>query len=735
MSYLKRMFITNLIVCLCYTILFSVLLFVFTSKTTSTEIDNRAQATVSQIATYVDGCISKALDTSVLINTNPYIRAYANESEPDYLNRISVRDFLLYSIGYLPGRESIVGITHENDNSVITNDSSMYTGVFANTLGITVSELETLKAEAKAGGNNSIHYIISNDNEKSILTMLICEHSAYKQPLYIFLGFKMEELVSNHSDDMQLLITVDDELLYATPGAPDDLKTAIVSGDMPNTYRIFTRNSEANFLGNLTYYSAMSKTLYRQKLTDNYIFISVIFAGLLALTLSLVYLITKKTYAPIVGLLDAIDVTRPDKHNNEIDYLKNKFLSLAQQNEQLSTELDQYKEPLEEAFLKDLLYGNLSDAAMREKLRQYGPLPSTGCFITAVAEISDSKALLESTPENSIGVLGRTITGMFCDYFFGYDYFRILKLSPDKYALIASIKGLEDFKRDLRRFLLKTSENTGISLFASLGTEVSDMRRLSESFSVALNVAENRIYSMQNQMLCTPDDVSGFMGGNVYYPFDTEAAIIENAACGNIEALHQQTRMLISVNFMHKPFSAEQFSQFIFMFTSTFNRIFSALNKKCSDIFPEDMVIYLELKSCRDPGELLEKINSLLDQIAGSAQTQMTSMDSHSRTAMLAFIENNYKNDISLLDLADHMNFSAVHTSRLFKALVGQNFKEYLTHFRYEKAKELIHEQPNIKIKDLAAAVGCSSTAILSRCFVKYTGMSVGQYIKNARKQ
>ena len=57
---------------------------------------------------------------------------------------------------------------------------------------------------------------------------------------------------------------------------------------------------------------------------------------------------------------------------------------------------------------------------MREKLRQYGPLPSTGCFITAVAEISDSKALLESTPENSIGVLGRTITGMFCDYFFGY---------------------------------------------------------------------------------------------------------------------------------------------------------------------------------------------------------------------------------------------------------------------------------------------------------------------------
>ena len=146
-------------------------------------------------------------------------------------------------------------------------------------------------------------------------------------------------------------------------------------------------------------------------------------------------------------------------------------------------------------------------------------------------------------------------------------------------------------------------------------------------------------------------------------------------------------------------------------------------------------MIYLQLKSCRDPGELLEKINSLLDQIAGSAQTQMTSMDSHSRTAMLAFIENNYKNDISLLDLADHMNFSAVHTSRLFKALVGQNFKEYLTHFRYEKAKERIHEQPNIKIKDLAAAVGCSSTAILSRCFVKYTGMSVGQYIKNIRKQ
>lgn len=731
MSYLKRMFLNNLAVCLCYTMLFSVLMYAFTVKIASTEINNRAQTTVAQLASYVDNCISKSLNSAVFINGNSFINDYANETEPNYYNRMKVREFLRDSVSFLPGRESFVAITHENDRSVITNSASMYIDVFAKNIDITMSELDSLKAAARSGSNNSIHYTISDSGQKSILTMLTCESSKYNQPLYIFICLKMDELIDNSADDMNLLITADDEILYTSPDTPDDLTSSVLSGDTPKNHQIFTKNSSAaQFLGNLTYYSVIPKKLYRQRLTDKFILLSAIFAVLLIISLAVVYLITKRTYAPIAGLLDVIDTGRPDKNRNEIDYLKNKFLSLSQRNEQLSTILDKYKTPLEEAFLKDVLYGSISKSVMNEKIHEYGSAVTLGTFITAIVETSGSEMMLENASGSSISVLNRTVSGMFRDHFVDYRFFRILRLGSDKYALIAAIDELEDFKRDLRRFLLQASENTGINLFASLGTAVNNMMLLSESFSVALNVAENRIYGMQYSTLCTPDDVSAFNGSSIYYPFDTEAAVIENVAAGNTEAVHRLTHTLISANFIHKPFSAEQFSQFIFMFTATFNRIFSALNKKCSDIFPDDVIIYLELKSCHKPDELLEKINYLLDEIANSVQTQLTSMDSRSRKLMLEFIEKNYTRDISLLDLAEYMNFSGVHTSRLFKSLVGQNFKEYLTRFRFEKAKEIINTMPHMKIKDIAEAVGCSSTAILSRSFVKYAGMSAGQYIK-----
>ena len=54
------------------------------------------------------------------------------------------------------------------------------------------------------------------------------------------------------------------------------------------------------------------------------------------------------------------------------------------------------------------------------------------------------------------------------------------------------------------------------------------------------------------------------------------------------------------------------------------------------------------------------------------------------------YIRNNFNKDISLDEVSRVANISPYYFSKIFKEGTGQNFIEYLTGIRMEKAKELL---------------------------------------------
>ena len=72
--------------------------------------------------------------------------------------------------------------------------------------------------------------------------------------------------------------------------------------------------------------------------------------------------------------------------------------------------------------------------------------------------------------------------------------------------------------------------------------------------------------------------------------------------------------------------------------------------------------------------------------------------------------------------------------SKQFKQLVGENFKDYLAKYRLEKAIQQFQEDPNVKIKTVAAQVGYN-TETFSRTFAKYYGMLPSKYIERMKKE
>lgn len=94
---------------------------------------------------------------------------------------------------------------------------------------------------------------------------------------------------------------------------------------------------------------------------------------------------------------------------------------------------------------------------------------------------------------------------------------------------------------------------------------------------------------------------------------------------------------------------------------------------------------------------------------------------------ILQYIQKNYKNDISIEEIAGMLNISTVYASRMFKKEVGINFVEYLTTYRIEQSKILL-DTTMMKILEVADRVGYRSSQYFSSLFKKYVGMSPYEY-------
>lgn len=91
------------------------------------------------------------------------------------------------------------------------------------------------------------------------------------------------------------------------------------------------------------------------------------------------------------------------------------------------------------------------------------------------------------------------------------------------------------------------------------------------------------------------------------------------------------------------------------------------------------------------------------------------------------YINRNYHNDISLDDVSMELDISPYYFSKLFKEQTEENFIDYLTRIRIQKAKELlIHSK--LSVREIGSSVGYQDPNYFSRIFKKNVGMTPTEY-------
>ena len=94
---------------------------------------------------------------------------------------------------------------------------------------------------------------------------------------------------------------------------------------------------------------------------------------------------------------------------------------------------------------------------------------------------------------------------------------------------------------------------------------------------------------------------------------------------------------------------------------------------------------------------------------------------------MIAFVEAQLEQDISLEACSEALCYNANYLSRVFKTQTGKNYNEYAIEAKIRRCKELlIHSE--LSVQEIAQRLGYQHSQNLIRVFKRYTALTPGQY-------
>lgn len=126
---------------------------------------------------------------------------------------------------------------------------------------------------------------------------------------------------------------------------------------------------------------------------------------------------------------------------------------------------------------------------------------------------------------------------------------------------------------------------------------------------------------------------------------------------------------------------------------------------------------------------ITQRFNSMMSIIS---ESQSVEIDDNLAKKFYEYIEQNYRTQITLEDIANHFNFSRVYFSAYYKKCIGENFTTTLKKIRINKAKELL-QNPTAKVANVMHEVGYNHSSHFHSAFKNIVGCSPSEYQQRFR--
>lgn len=434
--------------------------------------------------------------------------------------------------------------------------------------------------------------------------------------------------------------------------------------------------------------------------------------------------VSKVIYKPIHELISTISSEEEQKAPaaNEMDFLLGKVKKIQLQNQELIKTADAHKRLRKQNTLIKLLSSTFNHSTIRQtlELNEIGWLDAPCTLIIFDAPLlTQDNELCQYNQEHFIDILKTFFTAdRTCMY---------IDLADKGACCVMAAEDLSKLQAELHEILLNIENDIGWTISAYIAPESQRLETLSTSYNIAIFMQEEH-GRLSPKNIYTYEDYEKLFETSAGYPISIEKDLINAVGECDWDSIHKIIDEIFDI-YISKTFHEKSLREMnVISLINTINRSLQKASLNAADLLPSNQYMMLELKMSSTSDELRQKIKAIYQTIISLCDKKQKIRSADLNNQLQNYIQQHYSEDISLNDLADWFNLSPNYMSLVFKNVMNCNFKEYLTTFRCQKAKELIQNQPNAKISEVAAMVGIQNVNTFIRVFKKDCGMSPGKY-------
>lgn len=749
-SFFTKLLIAYLIIVFAYTMIAVCLSFFKDGQRVRSELSQNQQNFLMQSRDKIDTKLGVSFNLIAQLRRNDHVVKFA-EKERNYYEITQTSYALQNHIDAFSEFGYSIELMKTNDDLVITPQISSDRRRYMEDMGMTNEDLAQLGTDSTSPNItiSSSQNITSTNNESASIRIVNPERVGIGNSLFFVVSFFEQLLLPPLSPDAQEAFAIIENGRYVTLKSSFDDKRekqllAYPLGQLDEQATVdYKKLSNDEFDFHLIRSNTMPQWSYMY-VTQNYSLVDsfspnlkgtvLLLAILIFVGLAFAYTVSRRMYRPVGHLVGLFKSYGEPAGADEFAFLNETATSISKANEQMKSALHEHKLSMRDKFLRDLLHGLVPPEKVDDLLNAHQLQSLSSNLSVCVISFSNAKELEEQYSKDAILTIKSKTSLIIHEQLKVHFPCELLDHDFTKFVFIISESDTESIQKKLMKAMAQIEDAHAYGLTAAVGQPVASAGEIDRSFIQALDILKRRS-AVDKTSVITYKQLSQVQMVSYYYPIDTERELISYVIRGKRENALNTLNRLLSENLEQRQLTRQQLDQFSLLVLATLSRIIQQLNMP----FEEFVQAHKESLDIVQHGEskelMVSAITFLFGAMMDTIDQQNEMMDNSTVKRMIEYIHDNYNRDLSLSMIAEEFNFSPGYVSIAFKNHSGENFKDYLNFYRVQQAKEIMRQQKNIKIGDLALMVGCNNANTFIRMFRKYEGLAPGQYAKNLNEK
>lgn len=305
----------------------------------------------------------------------------------------------------------------------------------------------------------------------------------------------------------------------------------------------------------------------------------------------------------------------------------------------------------------------------------------------------------------------------------------VLEMNKEMYSCILNVNNNEELNHvdEMFQKLLKIFETDKeyFTVSIGIGNTCTSISKISTSYNQAITALRNKSNTANYQIVYFGKLPARM---KVVFSFYDQKKIVNCIKIGNEKKLINMISNILDINKKNE-ISNENMAELYRQLIAVGSRYLEDTGKKLEDFESisklHSEIIHKQISLSFEAGRRL--VLAFFQEILKVVKSDENLPGNKLIDMIEEMVRKNYSTDLSLDSIADMFGVSAKYISRVFKQKSGKNLTDYIGEVRVEEAKELLLNT-NLKIDEIAEAVGIGSRGTFLRVFKKMEGVSPSEY-------